>query len=136
MRNETSSHDQLEDETTPIRNMLALACAMDGHKHLFGGMKQVSKHTTWLTQTLYNRLEKLRHPNGVRVCHFYKASSSVYGDPESQGATLALNFRNDDGSWLGCWHVGKMLRQNKIHDRTGSHCNPVSAVVALEIDPS
>jgi molybdenum cofactor sulfurtransferase len=136
MRKDTSPHDRLEDGTTPIRNILALACAMDGHKHLFGGMEQISKHTTWLAHTLYKRLDRLQYANGMRVCHFYKASSSHYGDPESQGATLALNFRNDDGTWLGCWHAGKMLREHGIIVRTGSHCNPAGAAVALEIDPS
>jgi len=135
MRKDTSPHDRLEDGTTPIRNILALACAMEEHEHLFGGMAQISKHTTWLARTLYERLESLQHTNGVRVCHFYKASSSRYGDPESQGATLALNFTNNDGTWRGCWHVGKTLRDKGIHVRTGSHCNPAGAVAALKIDP-
>jgi molybdenum cofactor sulfurtransferase len=136
MRKDTSLHERLEDGTAPIRNILALACAMDEHEHLFGGMEQVSKHTTWLARTMYKRLEGLRHANGMSICHFYKASSSEYGDPKSQGATLALNFKNDDGTWLGCWHVGQMLREHGIIVRTGSHCNPAGAAVALKLGPS
>ena len=136
VRKDTSSHDRLEDGTTPIRNILALACAMDGHDRLFGGMEQISKHTAWLAHTMYKRLETLRHANGMSICHFYRASSSEYDDPKSQGATIALNFRNDDGTWLGCWHVGRMLRQHGIIVRTGSHCNPAGAAVALDLDPS
>jgi hypothetical protein len=36
MQKETSPHGQLEDGTTPVRNILALACTMDGHKHHSG----------------------------------------------------------------------------------------------------
>ncbi|OWY49401.1 PLP-dependent transferase [Alternaria alternata] len=135
MRKNTSPHERLEDGTTPIRNVLALACAMEEHQRLFGGMAQISKHTTWLTHTLYKRLDRLRHANGTSVCHFYKAHSSRYGDPAGQGATLALNFMGHDGTWLGCWHVGKLLREKGIQVRTGSHCNPAGAAAALEIDP-
>jgi molybdenum cofactor sulfurtransferase len=73
VRKEDSLHDRLEDGTKPIRSILALACAIDSHKRLFGGMEQVSKHTAWLSRALHERLGKLHHANGQPVCHFYKA---------------------------------------------------------------
>jgi selenocysteine lyase/cysteine desulfurase len=92
-------------------------------------MEQISKHTTWLAHTIFKRLVKPRHANGMSICHFYKASSSGYDDPKSQGATLALNFKSNDGTWLVCWHVGKMLREHGINVRTDSHCKTEQEVV-------
>lgn len=45
MQKEASPHGQLGDGITPIRNTLALACAMDEHKHyngIAGGLASAS----------------------------------------------------------------------------------------------
>lgn len=130
-RKESSVHTRLEDGTIAIRSVLALSCAIDTHKNLFDSLAQVSKHTGWLAETLHNRLASLKHSNGMPVCHMYKASTSTYGDPESQGATVTFNVRNSDSTWKSGFEVGALLRANDTHVRTGSLCNPAGMASAL-----
>jgi len=134
-RKEASLHARLEDGTLAIRSVLALRCAIEVHRQLFGSMTEVSRHTTWLAKRLYDRLTQLRHSTGVPVCHIYKATTSAYGDPSSQGATIALNIMKSDGSWMGPSAVGAMLRASDIHVRTGSVCNPAGMACILGLSP-
>src|SRR5690242_9574439 len=71
-RKESSVHVRLEDGTIAIRSILALSCAIETHTNLFDGLAQVSKHTGWLAKKLYDRLESMKHANGMPVCHVYK----------------------------------------------------------------
>ncbi|KAH7395348.1 pyridoxal phosphate-dependent transferase [Phaeosphaeria sp. MPI-PUGE-AT-0046c] len=135
-RKEASLHARLEDGTIAIRSILALRCALGTHQKLYGSMDAISGHTGWLAQKLYKRLSALRHGNGTQVCHIYQASGSTFGDAQTQGATIALNVRNSDGSWIGPYTVGSMLRQHGIHIRTGSLCNPAGMAAALELSPA
>ncbi|KAF1919890.1 pyridoxal phosphate-dependent transferase [Ampelomyces quisqualis] len=135
-RKEASLHARLEDGTIAIRNILALRCAIDCHRRLFGNMKDISEHTRWLAELLYARLRDLRHFNGARVCHIYKAAGSTFDDASTQGATIALNVKLRDGSWLGPFAVGAMLRKHQIHVRTGSLCNPAGMAIALDLTPT
>ena len=130
-RKESSVHARLEDGTIAIRSILALSCAIDTHTNLFGGLAEVSRHTAWLAERLYHRLAGLEHANGRPVCHIYKAPASKYGDSSSQGATLTFNIRKSDGCWQSGFDVGAMLRENGIHVRTGSLCNPAGMASAL-----
>lgn len=133
-RKQSSFHVRLEDGTIAIRSILALRCAIDTHRGIFGDLGEVSRHTAWLAKGLYERLNSIRHFNGTPVCHLYKAPSSTYGDPQTQGATVAFNIRKSDGTWVGCWHVGALLRKNNIHVRTGNLCNPAGMACALGVD--
>jgi molybdenum cofactor sulfurtransferase len=135
-RKEASLHARLEDGTIAIRSILALRCAFDVHRQLFVSMTDVSRHTAWLAKTLCDRLTKLRHSTGVPVCHIYKAEASTYGDCSSQGATIALNVTKSDGSWMGPYAVGAMLRASNIHIRTGSVCNPAGMACILGLAPT
>jgi molybdenum cofactor sulfurtransferase len=130
-RKESSTHARLEDGTIAIRSILALSCAIDTHQDIFGGLDNVSKHTSWLATALYSKLAALKHVNGVPVCHIYKAPSSAYGNTRTQGATVTFNVRASNGTWIGGWRVGSILRANKIHVRTGSLCNPAGMANAL-----
>ncbi|KAF1928064.1 PLP-dependent transferase [Didymella exigua CBS 183.55] len=130
-RKESSVHVRLEDGTIAIRSILALSCAIDTHTNLFDSLAHVSKHTGWLARMLHDQLADLRHSNGMPVCHIYKALTSTYGDPRSQGATVTFNVRNSDGSWKSGLQVGALLRANEIHVRTGSLCNPAGMASAL-----
>lgn len=132
-RKEASLHARLEDGTIAIRSILALRCAFDGHLRLFGSMEDISRHTSWLVERLYKSLSQIKHANGTPVCHIYKAADSRYGYSRTQGATIALNVRNSDGSWIGPYAVGTMLRQHGIHVRTGSLCNPAGMASALDL---
>jgi molybdenum cofactor sulfurtransferase len=134
-RKESSVHARLEDGTVAIRSVLALHHAFDNHRQLFGTMADISQHTTWLARKLYERLNTLQHANGIPVCHIYKATASTYGDARSQGATVALNIRQSDGSWMGPYAVGAMLRQCGIQVRAGSLCNPAGMAAALDLSP-
>jgi molybdenum cofactor sulfurtransferase len=135
MRKEVSLHSRLEDGTIAIRSILALRCAIDVHRQLFGDMADVGKHTSWLAKRMYDRLNALRHANGVPVCDIYKAQDSTYGDRTTQGATIAMNVRKSNGSWVGPYAVGAMLRARNIHVRTGSLCNPAGMACALGLSP-
>ena len=130
-RKESSIHARLEDGTIAIRSILALSCAIDTHREIFGGLENVSKHTSWLATSLYSKLSTLKHANGIPVCHIYKSSSSAYGNTKNQGATVTFNVRTSDGTWIGGWRVGSVLRAHKIHVRTGSLCNPAGMANAL-----
>jgi molybdenum cofactor sulfurtransferase len=135
-RKEANLYSRLEDGTIAIRSILALRCAIDCHRALFGDMNDISKHTSWLGKTLYERLSAVKHTNGVLVCHIYKASTSSYDDPRTQGATITFNIRQSDGSWISPYAVGAMLRAQKIHIRTGSLCNPAGMASALGLSPA
>ncbi|KAH3973375.1 hypothetical protein HBI26_055690 [Parastagonospora nodorum] len=135
VRKEASLHARLEDGTIAIRSILALRCALDNHRRLYGSMEDVSQHTGWLGKILYERLGALNHSNGIPVCHFYKATASTYADPKTQGATIAMNIRRSDGSWIGPYAVGAMLRRYGIHVRSGSLCNPAGMALALNLSP-
>jgi molybdenum cofactor sulfurtransferase len=130
-RKQSSLHARLEDGTLAIRNILALKCAIDTHRELFGGIETVSKHTSWLAKALHGRLMALKHFNGSPVCHSYKAPGSAYGDASTQGATVAFNIRRSDATFIGPWRVGALLRANNIHVRTGTVCNPAGVACAL-----
>jgi molybdenum cofactor sulfurtransferase len=135
-RKESSIHARLEDGTIAIRSILALRCAIDNHQRLFGGMEEISKHSTWLAKILYDRLSTLRHGNEEPLCHMYTAVSSRYGDAAIQGATIAFNMRKSDGSWMGAYRVGAKLRARNIHVRSGSVCNPAGMACALNLSPA
>jgi molybdenum cofactor sulfurtransferase len=130
-RKESSIHARLEDGTIAIRSILALRCAIDNHQRLFGGMEEISKHSTWLAKILYDRLSTLRHGNEEPLCQMYTAVNSRYGDATTQGATIAFNMRKSDGSWMGPYGIGAKLRARNIHVRTGSVCNPAGMACAL-----
>jgi molybdenum cofactor sulfurtransferase len=135
-RKKACLHMQLEDGTIAIRSILALRCAIANHKKLFGDMQDVSKHTNWLSKSLYDRLSILKHANGVSVCQLYKAPTSSFGDPTTQGATIAFNIRRSNGLWTSPYAVGAMLRERNIHIRTGTLCNPGGIASALELSPA
>lgn len=133
-RKDTSLHARLEDGTVAFRNILALKYAISNHQRLFGGLEEVSKHTGWLAQVLYERLASSKHSNGVPVYHVYKSAESNYDDSRTQGATIAFNTCKSNGSYVGPWHVGVFLRNDAIHVRTGTLCNPAGISCALGLD--
>jgi molybdenum cofactor sulfurtransferase len=102
-RKQSSLHARLEDGTLAIRNILALKCAITIHRELFGGLRRVSEHTSWLAEALHGRLVALRHFNGAPVCRSYKAPDSTYGDASKQGATVAFNISRSDTTYIGPW---------------------------------
>ncbi|KAF2141682.1 uncharacterized protein K452DRAFT_351214 [Aplosporella prunicola CBS 121167] len=130
-----SLHDQLEDGTLPIHNILALHSAMDVQRELFGSLEQISRHTAFLAKRLYEGLSALRHANGSLVCELYTNRSSDYGDPSKQGPIVAFNIRNSLGVWTSNFEVEKLASVKNIHLRTGGLCNPGGIASSLSLSP-
>lgn len=123
---ETALHDRLEDGTLPFHSIFALDHAMNVHERLYGPnpMKFISTHTAQLGKILYDGLSALKHGDGSAVCVIYKDESAVYGDPVTQGATVAFNVIRGDGSMVGYEEVEEAADERNIFIRSGSLCNP------------
>ena len=137
-RKETTIHDGLEDGTLPFHSIVALGCAIDDHKRLYGSMKTVSQHTSFLIQRLYAGLSRLSYPNGRPLCTIYHDSPSgenYYADPKTQGATIAFNVVQADGSYIGHSIIEQLANDKGIYLRTGGLCNPGGIASVLKIEP-
>ncbi|TVY56851.1 Molybdenum cofactor sulfurase [Lachnellula cervina] len=128
-------HQQLEDGTLPIHNILALNSAFDVHARLYGSMDQISKHTSTLARNLYQGLSTLKHFNGQPVCTIYTDSPSSY-DGKHQGATVALNIKDSNGQWVDNSEIEKIASIRNIHLRIGGVCNSGGIAHYLDISPS
>jgi molybdenum cofactor sulfurtransferase len=124
----------VEDGTGPAHSILALNCAINAHQEMYGGLQQVSKHTSWLARQLYGQMKSLQHSNGRPVCVIYKDPASTYGDHISQGATIAFNIFATDGRYFDTALVSNEAMARNIHVRAGSLCNPAGMAYALGID--
>ena len=136
VKKQNSLHEQLEDGTLPIHNIVALGCAIDIHERLYGSIARVSNHTAWLANILHQRISALRHGNGSEVCRVYKNLSSVYGDSRLQGPVIALNFLNSKGEWISDAEVEKLALIKNIQFRRGGLCNPGGITTYLRLSPS
>jgi molybdenum cofactor sulfurtransferase len=128
-------HEQLEDGSLPIHNIIAVDPALDVHHQLFGSMEDVSRHCGFLAQRLCEGLRGLQHYNGVAVCELYKGSASFL-EYERQGPILAFNIRDSEESWISTTEVEKLAGVKNIQLRTGGVCNPggVAASLGLSAD--
>ncbi|WEW59498.1 molybdenum cofactor sulfurase family protein [Emydomyces testavorans] len=126
-------HDGLEDGTLPFHNIVAVHCAIDVHKRLYGSMDNVARHTAALAKSLYSRLDAMRHFNGAKVCEIYKSSWSTYGDPATQGPVIAFNLKDSRGMWVGKSDVEKLAAVKNIHIRSGGLCNPGGIASHLQL---
>ena len=93
-KKETSIHEWLEDGTLPFHSIIALDAAIKTHKRLYGSMSNISAHTGFLAQRVYDRLSALRHFNDTKVCQNYQ---SGYGNSVVQGPIIDFNLRNSRG---------------------------------------
>ncbi|MCJ1400692.1 hypothetical protein MMC11_003900 [Xylographa trunciseda] len=135
IRKDHTLHEQLEDGTLPIHNIIALNSAMDVHERLFGTLEQISAHTSFLTNRLYEGLEILKHNNGASVCHIYKDAKSSYEDSSSQGPTVALNLQDSQGAWISITEIEKLAAIKNMHLRSGGLCNPGGVASSLNLNP-
>ena len=117
-------HEQLEDGTLPFHQIIALDSALNVHSECYGSMTNITKHTSGLAANMYRRLRALKHANGVAVCDVYKDPRTQYGNPKTQGPTVAFNIRNSRGGWIGKSDVERLAIIRGIHLRTGGVCNP------------
>lgn len=130
-----SLHERLEDGTLPIHSIIALDHAIAVHKELYTSLDQVSRHTTFLAQKLYEGLSSLRHGNGEEVCCIYKDRASTYGDSHTQGPLVAFNLRNENGGWVSNAEVEKLAAVKNVHLRAGGLCNPGGVASSLGLAP-
>ncbi|KAE9381652.1 molybdenum cofactor sulfurase [Stipitochalara longipes BDJ] len=130
-----SLHDSLEDGTLPFHNILALDAAIAIHKQLYGTMDQVSKHTAFLAQKLYNGLEALQHANSRPVCVMHSLGFSSTSNHDLQGPIIAFNLKNSHGAWVSNTEFEKLAGVRKFHIRSGGLCNPGGVAACLNLEP-
>jgi molybdenum cofactor sulfurtransferase len=137
MRKDGTLHDGLEDGTLPFHSIVALGCALETHKRLYGSMNAISRHTTFLGYRLYTRLSNLFHANGRPAVVIYNdtANSHPYSDPTTQGATIAFNLVRADGSPIRYSLVEQQANNRDIYLRSGGLCNAGGIASHLEIEP-
>ncbi|KAK8224784.1 pyridoxal phosphate-dependent transferase [Phyllosticta capitalensis] len=133
-RKNDSLHDQLEDGTLPMHNIMALHAAMDVHHELFGPLERVSRHAMFLAKVLHEGLSSLRHANQSRVCHLYSPPKS-YENPSAQGPIVAFNIRNSHGAWISNFEIERLASIKNIQLRTGGLCNPGGIASNLCLSP-
>jgi len=132
-RKDDTIHDVLEDGTLPFHSIIALGCAVDVHKQLYGSMKTISQHTTYLSKRLYLGMKNICYSNGQPVCVIYNEGS--YGDPATQGATVAFNVMKPDGSHIGHSLVEQLANGEGIYVRSGGLCNSGGISSYLKVEP-
>ncbi|KAL8826577.1 MAG: hypothetical protein Q9191_003715 [Dirinaria sp. TL-2023a] len=126
-------HEALEDGTPAFHSILALKPALEVHRTLYRDMSSISEHSSWLSKALYESMSSLSHYNGVALCRIYKDPSSQYGDPKSQGPTIAFNIQTSTQRWVQKSHVEQLAIVNGIQLRTGGVCNPGGIAWALNL---
>jgi molybdenum cofactor sulfurtransferase len=124
-------HERLEDGTLPFHSIIALDIAMTTHEKLFGTMKQVSAHTSYLTRRLLGGLSRLRHGNGQPVCVLYTDATADFGC----GPVVSFNIKNSAGAWISLTEFDKLATLKKMHVRTGGLCSPGGIAAALKLEP-
>ncbi len=137
-RKDNTIHEGLEDGTLPFHSVMALDCAIDDHKRLYGSMKTISQHTAFLAQRLYAGLSRMTYPDGRSLCKIYcdnTAGKNPYADPETQGATIAFSVVKADGTYVGHSVVEQLANEKGIYLRTGGLCNPGGIASYLKIEP-
>lgn len=122
-KTENAIYDQLEEGTLPFHSIIALGHALDIHERLFTSMARISSHTSWLGQHAYASMISMRHANGAPVFSIYKDEEAIYGDANTQGATIAFNIMRLDQSLVPYTDVEAAADREKIHVRSGGLCN-------------
>ncbi|KAK3943609.1 molybdenum cofactor sulfurase [Diplogelasinospora grovesii] len=126
-------HERLEDGTLPIHSIIALDVAMDVHNQLFGSMRKVAAHTSFLSRRLYEGLTSLQHGNGESVCTLYSPDPTT--ETLGAGPIIAFNIRNSLGAWVSLTEFEKLATLKNFHVRTGGVCNPGGIASALGLEP-
>lgn len=134
-RKETSLHEALEDGTLPFHNIVALGCAIDVHRRLFGSMERISRHTHFLGRRLYKGLRELRHENGQSLVKIYNEDGNEYLDKKTQGSTVAFNLRRGDGSYISYVDIEEDADAHDIYLRSGGLCNAGGIATYLNLKP-
>lgn len=130
-----SLHGRLEDGTLPFHSILALDAAMDVHRKLYGSIQQISRHTEFLAQRLYDGLQSLKHANSAPVCVIYSKRVLPGLKIKTQGPIVAFNVQNSSGAWVSNTEFEKLAAVKNIHVRSGGLCNPGGVAASLNLEP-
>ncbi|KAI2473701.1 PLP-dependent transferase [Annulohypoxylon bovei var. microspora] len=134
-------HESLEDGTLPIHSIIALDSALDVHRQLFKTMRDISSHTSFLSQRLYDGLAALKYTNGQPVCVIYSQPSlglrrlKSPQSPLGNGPVVTFNLQNPLGGWVSLVEFEKLAVLKQFHVRTGGLCNPGGIANALDLAP-
>jgi molybdenum cofactor sulfurtransferase len=113
-------HEGLEDGTLPFHSILALGEAIDVQQQLYGSMKTISLHTSYLIYRLYSGLVGLIHGNGRPVCRIYAENGGAsFGDPITQGPSIAFNVTRANGRYVPYSDVEGRANAAGIYIRSG-----------------
>jgi len=79
----------------------------------------------------------LRHFNGIPLYVVYNdvPARSEYGDPVTQGSTVAFNLMKADGNYVGHSLVEKIANEKGIFLRFGGLCNSGGISDYLHVEP-
>jgi len=104
---------------------------------LYGSMKAISQHTSFLSRRLYLGMANLHHFNGSPLCVIYNdvPERCEYGNPVTQGGTVAFNLMKADGSYIGHSQVEKIANERGIFLRSGGLCNAGGIASYLQVEP-
>jgi molybdenum cofactor sulfurtransferase len=127
-----SLHAALEDGTVAFHSILALQSALAVHAHLYGSMKNISRHANYLAESLRSQLRALRHASGGLVCTIYNDDSFT---TSVQGPVIAFNLRDSRGTYVSNAEVEKLAIVKSIQFRTGGLCNPGGIASHLKLSP-
>ncbi|KAG4426701.1 hypothetical protein IFR04_000132 [Cadophora malorum] len=135
-RKDVTLHDGLEDGTLPFHSIIALGCAIEVHRRLYGSMMTISQHTSFLAHRLFHGMKTLHHYNGVPLCVIYTdPDRCTYGDATTQGSTVAFNIMRSDGTYIGHYLIERSANTKGIYLRSGGLCNAGGIASYLEIEP-
>ena len=127
-------HERLEDGTLPFHNIIAVDSAIRVHKNLFGSMKEISCHTSYLTTQIICGLKNLRHVNGKPVCVLYTDLDRNEWSLGT-GPVVSFNLQNQHGAWISLYEFEKLANVRKVFLRTGGVCSPGGIADALSLKP-
>ncbi|KAJ8132369.1 hypothetical protein O1611_g1257 [Lasiodiplodia mahajangana] len=127
-------HEGLEDGTLPFHSILALDEAIDVHLRLYGSMKNISAHTSYLIEQLYRGMAELRHGNGRPACLIYSENRD-FKNPNKQGSAIAFNMVLPSGDYVSYTDVERMANDAGFYIRSGGVCNPGGIFSLLGYEP-
>jgi molybdenum cofactor sulfurtransferase len=124
MKKEEAIHERHEDGTLPFHNIIALGHALDALPRIYGSMDAISAHTAALTRNMHSELTSLIHQNGTPVIRIYNDTCATYGNPATQGATVAFSILTPAGAILPFKAIEREADAHNVYLRTGGLCNP------------
>ena len=93
------SKDSFEDGTLNFLSIIASRIVIAEHRRMVKSMDNVSNHTFFLAQYLYQTLCELKHPNGKPLVEVY--SPTDFSNLRRQGGIVTFNLLGENGEYIG-----------------------------------